>query len=200
MRRFAPFVAVLFTLLVLVACGETPTPQPPTPLPPTVTSAVTPAPATDTPVAPQETPMPETPGPADVTDIVETVAATDDLSSLSQAIIDADLVDKLSSDGPYTLFAPTNAALEALPSDISDDPDLLFDLLLYHAVNELINADAAATMGTAISLLGDELQFSTESGSLLINGVPIVNADIEATNGVIHLIDTALIPPTLGTD
>ncbi len=144
MKRFAPFVAVLFTLLVLVACGETSTPLPPTPLPPTVT----PVPATDTPVAPQETPMSETPAPADITNIVETIAAMDDLSALSQAIVDADLVDKLSSEGPYTLFAPTNAALEALPSDISNDPDLLFDLLLYHVVNEQISADDAAAMET----------------------------------------------------
>lgn len=186
MKRFAPFVAVLFTLLLLVACGETPTPQPPTPLPPTV--------------APTVTPMPETPEPANVTNIVETIAAMGDLSTLSQAIVDADLIDKLSSDGPYTLFAPTNAALAALPSEIAGDPDLLFDLLLYHIVDGEITAADAATTGTATSLLGDELTFSSQGDSLMVNDVPVIEADIETTNGVIHVIDSALVPPTLGAD
>ena len=145
-------------------------------------------------------PRSETPSSEEVTNIVETLAAMDDFSALSQAIVEADLVEKLSSAGPYTLFAPTDAAFAALDPDISGDPDLLFDLLLYHVVDEQITADDAAAMEMATSLLGDELQFSTEGDNLLVNGVVVVEADMETTNGVIHVIDTALIPPTLGSE
>jgi len=194
MKRSTPLFATLIVLLLLLAaCGETPTPEPPTPKPPTATTI----PATDTPVAAVETP---TPAPADAANIVERVATMDDLSTLSQAIVNADLVDKLSSDGPYTLFAPTNAAFETLDSEVADDADLLFDLLLYHVIDGELTAADAAALETATSLLGDELDFSMEGDTLLVNGASIVTDDIIASNGIIHVIDTALIPPTLGTE
>ncbi len=194
MKRSTPFFATLVGLLLLLAaCRETPTPAPPTLVPPTATAV----PVTDTPVAATETP---TPAPADAATIVERVATMDDLSTLSQAIVEADLVDKLSSEGPYTLFAPTNAAFDGLDSEITDDADLLFDLLLYHVVEGALTAEDIADMETATSLLGDDLTFSMEGETLTINGVGVVSAEIETPNGVIHVIDSALIPPTLGMD
>ena len=194
MKRSTPIsITLVVLLLLLAACGETPTPKPPTPEPPTATAI----PATDTPVAAADTP---TPAPEDAANVVESVASMDELSSLYQAIVDADLVDKLSSDGPYTLFAPTNTALAGLDAEITEDPDLLFDLLLYHVVEGELTVVDAAAMETATSLLGDELVFSMEGESLLVNGVVVTKRDIETLNGVIHVIDTALVPPTLGTD
>ncbi len=196
MKRSTPiFAALVVLLLLLAACRETPTPEPPTPNPPTATTI----PVTDTPVAEVETPTP-TPAPADAANIVERVATMDNLSTLSQAIVEADLVEKLSSDGPYTLFAPTNAAFDALDSQVAEDADLLFDLLLYHVVEGALTAGEIAEMGTATSLLGDELTFSTEGEALTINGTGVISAEIETPNGVIHVIDSALIPPTLRMD
>lgn len=182
----ASILAVL--IVVLTACRPTPTPPPPT----------------STPVPPTQTPIPSEPTaeatPATESTVVDIVANSADLTRLAGALEEAGLVDKLASDGPYTLFAPTNTAFDAVEAELLDDPDLLFDILLYHVAEATLLADDAAEEIAITSLLGDELKWAAKDDSASVNGATIVEADIKAENGVVHIIDNVLLPPTLGTD
>lgn len=192
MRRLLGTMFCAILLLVLAACAQTPTPQPPT---------ETPAPATDTPAA--ETPTPETPPaetPAPTGDVVAMLAAMDQFGALSQALEDADLVEKLKSDGPYTLLAPTDAAFAEVEGELLDDPDLLLDILLYHVVEGTLPMAEAVAQGVATSLLGDELTFAADGQAMTVNEVVVVTADVAADNGVVHVVETVLMPPSLGAE
>jgi uncharacterized surface protein with fasciclin (FAS1) repeats len=183
-------IAILVVLLAALAgaCQPTPTPEPPT----------------ATPVPPTETPMPSEPTPEEPDEPGDTVAAivagSPELSSLAEAIEEAELSEKLSSEGPYTLFAPSDAAFEAADGDLLADPDLLFDIVLYHVVEATLIAEDLAASATATSLLGDELMFANEDGNVTVNGIAITEADIVAENGVVHIVDRLLLPPSLGTE
>ena len=169
-------IAVSATLL-LNGCGSS-TPEP-TPTPP----------PTETPSAPPTVPAPATP------DIIAALAAVGDFTKLLAAIEEADLGEKLQSSGPFTLFAPTDSAFDALPADALSDPDRLFDILLYHIIADEVAATDLQDGMTLTTLLGDELSVTAQPGQILIDGAALTTPDIEANNGVIHLLDRVLMPP-----
>lgn len=137
--------------------------------------------------------------PADKT-IVQTAQSLPDFSILVEAVVAADLVSTLSGPGPFTVFAPTNAAFAAVPSDALNallaDKDALTDVLLYHVYNGVVPASVAVTLTTAEMANGDDISISYNAGTevLTVGGATVTGADIWARNGVIHVINAVLLP------
>lgn len=132
--------------------------------------------------------------------IVDVIMASDDFSTLAAALEAADLVDALSADGPFTLFAPTDDAFATLPEGTLDellkDPARLASILRFHVVpQQIVSSDI--TSGLAVKTLGDSpLMFSVNGEAIMVQNATIITPDIEAANGVIHSIDTVLsLPP-----
>jgi transforming growth factor-beta-induced protein len=126
-----------------------------------------------------------------------------ELSTLVAAVDAAGLTDTLNGEGPFTIFAPDNAAFEKIPTNVLDsilaDAELLTSILTYHVVgDEALDSAALAEGGTATTVNGSELQFALDGDSLMINGdeAVVVCADIPVANGVVHIIDTVLQPPS----
>ena len=132
-------------------------------------------------------------------DIVEIALGDEDFSILVAALTEADLVSTLQGDGPFTVFAPTNAAFEKLlgelgisAADLLASPRLT-EVLLYHVVPGKVMSTDLTTGMQAPTVLGETLTVDLSNG-VKINDSTVVAADIEATNGVIHVIDTVLVP------
>ncbi len=132
-------------------------------------------------------------------DIVDIAAASDDFTTLVAAVQKAGLVDALKGEGPYTVFAPTNAAFAKLLSGLGVTAEELLarddlkDILLYHvAQGKVLSTDLVDGMEVTM-LNGDKAIVSLNSP--MINDSAIVTADVEASNGVIHVIDAVLLPP-----
>ncbi len=120
-------------------------------------------------------------------------------STLATALQATGLDDVLDGDGPFTVFAPTNEAFDNLPegllSSLLDDPDALSQVLLYHVVaGTVLSTDL--TEGNVTTAQGNDVSVSLEGG-VFINTSQVTDADIEASNGVIHVLDEVLIPPTI---
>ncbi|TPN81272.1 fasciclin domain-containing protein [Aquimarina algicola] len=127
--------------------------------------------------------------------IVDTAIATPELSTLVSALQAADLVGALSGEGPFTVFAPTNTAFEAL--EAIPEGDALKEVLLYHVASGKFTAADLLEKQTVTTLQGAEVTIEKdEEGNVLLNGsIKVMTADIEATNGIIHLITGVLLPP-----
>jgi transforming growth factor-beta-induced protein len=130
--------------------------------------------------------------------IVEIAQQTPDLSTLVDAVIAADLVDALSGDGPFTVFAPTNAAFAALDQDdlnnIIGNPVALRALLQYHVVGAELFSDDLFNGDVQTLLSGQTILVNTDGGVTLNETSNVTQADIDASNGVIHIIDEVLFP------
>ena len=129
-------------------------------------------------------------------DIVDTAVAAGNFSTLVAAVTAAGLVDTLKSAGPFTVFAPTNDAFAKIPKATLDgllaDKAALTKVLTYHVVSgKVMAADVKA--GHVKSVQGSDLAMATEGG-VTVNGAKVVAADVAASNGVIHAIDTVLMP------
>lgn len=129
--------------------------------------------------------------------ILETASTNPDFSTLVSAIKAADLVETLSGSGPFTVFAPTNAAFAKIPEStlkavLADKPKLV-SILTYHVVPGKVMAADAAKLSDAATVQGSKVRISTSKG-VMINDASVVTADIECSNGVIHVIDTVLMP------
>jgi uncharacterized surface protein with fasciclin (FAS1) repeats len=130
--------------------------------------------------------------------IVDVASADTDFSTLVAAIDAAGLVDTLSGEGPYTVFAPTNEAFAALPPGVLDalllpeNKDTLTKILTYHVVDGEVTSDQI-TDGDVPTLEGESVTVSTADG-VTVNGAMVVAADVAASNGVIHVIDAVLVP------
>jgi uncharacterized surface protein with fasciclin (FAS1) repeats len=138
--------------------------------------------------------------------IDELAAASDDLSTLNAAVSAAGLGDQLNSDnGPWTVFAPVDAAFGELPAGTLDEllrpenRDRLTDILGLHVIPGRLYVDDLLTTGRAQTLFGDSIEFSLEAGRLRVGQATILGTEIEAGNGVIHLIDAVLLPVESGT-
>ena len=131
--------------------------------------------------------------------IVEVASSNEDFSTLVAAVDAAGLVETLDGEGPFTVFAPTNEAFEALPEGVLDalllpeNEDVLTSVLTYHVVSGEITSDEI-TDGDVETVEGQSVTISTENG-VMVNEATVVTADVEASNGVIHVIDAVLIPP-----
>jgi uncharacterized surface protein with fasciclin (FAS1) repeats len=134
--------------------------------------------------------------------IVETAVAADDFSTLAAALEAGGLVDTLSNDGPYTVFAPTDAAFDALPAGTLDDllkPEnkgKLADILKYHVVKGEVMAEDVVELDEATTVNGKPIAITVSGSTVTLNGkAKVVQTDIKAENGVIHVIDAVLLPP-----
>ncbi|HAJ35426.1 MAG TPA: beta-Ig-H3/fasciclin [Chloroflexi bacterium] len=141
------------------------------------------------------------PAAAPVGNIAEVATAAGAFNTLLTAVQAAGLVDELTGDGPFTVFAPTDEAFAALPAGTLDtllaDPEgALRDILLYHVVaGKVMSTDLSDGM-TAETLQGAPVTFSVKDGAVKVNEANVVSADVEASNGVIHVIDAVILPPT----
>jgi transforming growth factor-beta-induced protein len=134
--------------------------------------------------------------------VVDLAIANSNFSTLVAAVVKANLVDALNGDGPFTVFAPTNAAFDALFADLGvsgiDDltADQLTPILLYHVVSANVRSDQVST-GSVPSLNGANIDIVVDNMGVTLNGTAkVVAVDVQGTNGVIHAIDQVILPPT----
>lgn len=132
-------------------------------------------------------------------DIVALATSTSDLSTLVTAISTANLTSTLQGEGPFTVFAPTNDAFENLEDGVLetllDNPDVLAEVLQYHVVSGKVMSTDLMDGNVTTLLSGKSISVSIMDGVVTLNGNAMVtNADIEASNGVVHLIDEVLLP------
>jgi uncharacterized surface protein with fasciclin (FAS1) repeats len=126
--------------------------------------------------------------------LADLVGNQDNLSTLAAAVEAAGLGDALSGDGPLTVFAPSDAAFEGLTvSDLTGDTELLTEVLQYHIVQGAVLAEDLSDGETLETLQGDELRVSVSDGTVQINGATVTTADVQADNGVAHIIDGVLL-------
>ena len=187
MRRFiSPLVIAPVVIVGLLAgCGSD-----------SADVVETQAPMTEAPTS--EAPTSEAPA-DELQDIVTIASGNEDFSTLVAAVGAAGLVETLQGEGPFTVFAPTNAAFAALPAGLVDklllpeNKDLLVKILTYHVVaGKVMSTDVMA--GDVASVEGQNITITTEGG-VKVNGANVVTVDIEASNGVIHVIDAVILPP-----
>ena len=136
-------------------------------------------------------------------DIVDTAVAAGSFKTLAAALGAADLVDALKGDGPFTVFAPTDEAFAKLPAGTVEEllkpenKSKLVDILTYHVVSGKVMANTAVTLDKATALNKKDIALKVSGDALTLNGgAKVVKADIETSNGVIHVIDTVILPPT----
>jgi uncharacterized surface protein with fasciclin (FAS1) repeats len=132
-------------------------------------------------------------------DIVDVAVAAGSFETLVQAVQAADLVETLKSPGPFTVFAPTDEAFAALPEGALEgllaDQEKLRAVLLYHVVQGEVMAADVVNLSEAQTVQGGTLPISVEGDAVMVGNATVVQADVDASNGVIHVIDTVLLPP-----
>lgn len=171
--------------LVLAACAPAATPAPNAPPPPP---------------QPTETPMPE-PTPEPPKTIVDIAAGDERFKTLVAAVTAAGLVETLQGEGPFTVFAPTDEAFAKLPAGTVEEllkpenKQQLVDILTYHVVAGKVMAADVVKLSEAETVLGKKVAVKVEGDSVMVNESKVILTDIEASNGVIHVIDTVLLPP-----
>jgi uncharacterized surface protein with fasciclin (FAS1) repeats len=133
-------------------------------------------------------------------DIIDTAVDAGSFNTLAAALSAAGLVDALKGDGPYTVFAPTDEAFAKLPEGTVEEllkpenKEMLTRVLTYHVVPGKVTAAQVAHLENAEALSGDRLSIAANGKGVLIDDAKVIQADVEASNGVIHVIDTVLIP------
>jgi transforming growth factor-beta-induced protein len=186
--RFLPLLLV--ASLILAACAPAQAPAMPTEAP-APTAVPTPVPTPE----PEEEELPET-GPATIVDIA---VADGRFNTLVAAVSAAGLADTLSSDGPFTVFAPTDDAFAALPEGtveaLLEDIPTLTNILLYHVVPGSVMAADVVELSYAETAAGIPVMIRVEDGNVFINDAQVIITDIEASNGVIHVVDSVILPP-----
>jgi uncharacterized surface protein with fasciclin (FAS1) repeats len=132
--------------------------------------------------------------------IVDIVTEDGRFTTLGAALEQAGLVDQLQGEGPFTVFAPTDEAFARLPQgtleDLFANPEALTDILLYHVVDGQVTAADITGMDTATALTGKTLDIVVDGDTVEVNGANVLTPDLEASNGIVHIIDTVLMPPT----
>jgi uncharacterized surface protein with fasciclin (FAS1) repeats len=133
-------------------------------------------------------------------DIVDTATSAGSFKTLVAAVKAADLESTLRGPGPFTVFAPTDEAFAKLPPGTvegllkPENKDKLKAVLTYHVVSGKVGSEAAMKLTSAKTVNGKELHLDASSGSLHVGKATVAKADVQASNGVIHVIDTVLIP------
>lgn len=133
-------------------------------------------------------------------DIVETAIAAGSFDTLATALKAAGLVDTLKGKGPFTVFAPTDEAFAKLPPGALEallaDKAKLTAVLTYHVVAGKVMAADAMKLDSAKTVNGQSLTLKAKNGAVLVDNAKVVQADIQASNGVIHVIDSVILPKT----
>jgi len=133
-------------------------------------------------------------------DLVDTAVAAGSFKTLAKALVAADLVGTLKGEGPFTVFAPTDEAFAKLPAGTLENllkPEnkaQLRRILTYHVVSGRVMAADVVTLKSAKTVSGDAVSISVTGSGVTVNSSKVVKTDIAASNGVIHVIDTVLIP------
>ena len=132
--------------------------------------------------------------------VVDVIVESPDHTILETAVIAAELADDLSGDGPFTVFAPTDAAFNALPAGVLDallmDPTgELANVLLYHVLGDEVLSTELSDGQMAMTLQGKDITVTIDGSDVFINDAQVTVADIQADNGVVHVIDAVLVPP-----
>ncbi len=130
--------------------------------------------------------------------IVDIAVSNPNFSTLVTALQKADLVEVLAGEGPFTVFAPTNEAFAKIPeetlNEILADKEQLTQILTYHVVAGKVMAEDVVSLTSATTVQGGDLAIEVMGNSVMVNNANVIQTDIEASNGVIHVIDTVLIP------
>lgn len=135
--------------------------------------------------------------------IVEIAAGNADFETLVTAVTEAGLVETLSGEGPFTVFAPTDDAFAKLPAGTLEsalaDTDMLTSILTYHVVSgEVLAADVVELNGQDVATVnGESVTITVNGDTVMVNDATVTATDIQASNGVIHVIDSVLLPPSL---
>ncbi|MDX1493667.1 MAG: fasciclin domain-containing protein [Longimicrobiales bacterium] len=131
-------------------------------------------------------------------DIVAVAQAAGSFETLLAAATAADLVATLKSDGPFTVFAPTDEAFAKIPAAqleaLLADKEALQKVLLYHVVPGKVASSQVVNLNSAETAAGQNVSIQVENGSVKVDDANVVATDIEATNGIIHVIDTVILP------
>lgn len=180
MKRNSLFLGLLLAVaLVMAACAPAATPEPePTAIP-----------------EPTATPEPV------LADIVDTAVADGRFTTLAAALEAAGLVETLKGEGPFTVFAPTDDAFAALPAGtvesllLPENQQQLVDILTYHVFAGKVMAADVVNLTSATTVLGTDITITVRDGNVYLNDtVQVIITDVEASNGVIHVIDAVLLP------
>ena len=145
-------------------------------------------------------PLTAAPAAAQTRDIVDTAVAAGSFKTLAAALKAAGLIETLKGPGPFTVFAPTDAAFAKLPAGTvetllkPENKDKLTRILTSHVVAGKVMAADAAKLTSAKAVSGDTLTIAAQGGSVMIDKAKVVKTDIAASNGVIHVIDTVILP------
>ena len=138
---------------------------------------------------------------ASMKDIVKVAVGSPDHTTLVKALQQAELVDVLANPGPFTVFAPTNAAFDKLPKGTLDDlmkPEKKADLqniLQYHVTTSALKADFFQDGQTIGMVNGDKVTVSVKNGKIMLNNSATIVGSVQASNGMVHIIDGVLLPP-----
>ncbi len=133
-------------------------------------------------------------------DIVDTAVSAGSFKTLVAAVQAAGLVDTLKGPGPFTVFAPTDEAFAKLPAGTVENllkPEnkaKLAAILTYHVVSGNVTADKVVKMNSAPTVNGQSLKIKVNNGSVMVNNANVIKTDIATSNGVIHVIDTVVLP------
>lgn len=134
-------------------------------------------------------------------DIVDTAVAAGSFNTLAKALQAAGLVETLKGKGPFTVFAPTDDAFAKLPAGTVEDllkpenKSKLARILTYHVVPGKVGSAQVVKMSSAKAVSGDAIAIKTSGNTVMVNNATVVKADVAASNGVIHVIDTVIMPP-----
>ena len=138
---------------------------------------------------------------ASMKDIVRVAVGSPDHTTLVKALQQADLVDVLANPGPFTVFAPTNAAFDKLPKGTldglmkSDKKEDLQNILQYHVTTSSLKADFFKDGQILGMVNGDNITVSVKDGKIVLNNSATIVASVQASNGMVHIIDAVLLPP-----
>lgn len=183
------FVGLLLLAFTLAACGTSPQEATRTPAP------------RSTAVVDSLAEIGAALEPSGLNTVADVIVRREPLHALAGALHAADLLETLQDPGPFTVFAPTNVALAALPQDSlramlqAEDGARLLSLLTYHVSDTTLSRAALPDSGAVPTLQGIDLSVTRTRTGILVNDASIREADLQATNGVVHLIDRVLLPP-----
>ena len=133
-------------------------------------------------------------------DVVDTAVAAGSFKTLAKALQAADLVDTLKGKGPFTVFAPTDEAFAKLPPGTLEDllkpanKDKLRRILTYHVVPGRVTAADVMKLTSAKAVSGDTIDIKATGGSVMVEDAKVIKTDVSASNGVIHVIDSVILP------
>jgi len=136
---------------------------------------------------------------AESKDIVDTAIAAGQFKTLARLLADADLVGVMKGPGPYTVFAPTDEAFAEVPKAtleaLAKDKAKLQEVLEYHVLTSKWTTDDIKLVERTGTAQGKSVSFASSGGALTVNGAKVIKANIDCSNGIVHVIDTVLLPP-----